>query len=1031
MRLSLLLLFFCAFNFLHAQEPSLYFEKIAVQDGLSHNKVNCIIQDKRGFMWLGTDDGLNRYDGKNFLHFRKRYNDSTGISGNLITDLFEDAEGIVWIATADGGLSKYDYRLPAQQQFKQYRHIPADPTSIPVNTINTLVEDNRGFLWLGTSGHSVLRFNKKTGRFESIAKNNRTVLDMCLDKNGMIWVGRQGGGILKINPSNLSYVEDERYHDLYAKLPHVTVTALFNDRDSHIWFGSWDRVLYKQNGLTGKEEVFQSETPYSFQNDEILSFAEDKSGKLWMGGKNRGLHIYDKVNNRFYNYPYDPSKEGSVADNRINCIFIDNQGRVWLGTNRGVCINNPKKQQFVQTFLTSGPQTELTVYDFYEDEQGNIWMGTSDGIFIVNKENKITRREIKYKGKNLAVTNFFRDEAGIFYLGTNYSLFKYQPLKNIISLLPNTEKDGVMNQIIDSRVVSVVKDEIEGRPVLIAAPYGHFLAYYDFQRKQWVSRLDSMNIISKFNLKDNLIRKLYRAKNGVLWLATAKQGLGLWRPGSIPKVDYFNHDPEDPTSLSNNNVFDITEDREGNLWIGTFGGGLNYFNTRSKKFTHITASSNLIEGVQPDRYGNVWMISNGHLNKYDPVRKSYTSYELPDLEKTGGVRGKIFMDSEGKLYVAGPGYFISFDPGTINESKWTPKVHFTGFQVFNKSFSHLLQKEKIRLNYNDNYFTMEFAAPYYSSESRIHYSYMLENFHDDWIEAGERNYVSFSNLDGGDYVFKVRATNTPGVWPPEYASIKITIIPPFWKQLWFYLLCAFVLSFTIYFIYRYRINELLKRQAIRNKIAQDLHDNVGSTLSSISVYSQVAKIYHNQQKQTELYAALEKISDTSSEMISELNDTVWAINPRNDNMNVILQRMESLARPLLAARDIHFHFHYDDGLKHLNLGMTKRRNFYSVFKESINNCIKYSECKNIWVDVSQRSHRISMTIKDDGKGFELSKTSEGYKSSDVFGGGNGLKNMQLRAKEMKGVLRITSEPGKGTTIELNFPVTGFGDRLTS
>ena len=190
MRGLLLLLLFIS-SLLKAQEPALYFEKLTVQNGLSHNKVNCIIQDKRGFVWLGTDDGLNRYDGKNFLQFHHRLHDTSSISGNIITDLLEDKEGRIWIATSDGGLSRYDYRLPPQQQFKQYKHLPDDPSSLPANSINSLLEDAQGYLWLATSGKHVLRFNKKTAAIDDVTKTGKTALDLCQDKNGLIWVGRR------------------------------------------------------------------------------------------------------------------------------------------------------------------------------------------------------------------------------------------------------------------------------------------------------------------------------------------------------------------------------------------------------------------------------------------------------------------------------------------------------------------------------------------------------------------------------------------------------------------------------------------------------------------------------------------------------------------------------------------------------------------------------------------------------------------------------------------------------------------------
>ncbi|MGZ5287240.1 MAG: triple tyrosine motif-containing protein, partial [Flavisolibacter sp.] len=582
---------------------------------------------------------------------------------------------------------------------------------------------------------------------------------------------------------------------------------------------------------------------------------------------------------------------------------------------------------------------------------------------------------------------------------------------------------GVMNRIIDSRIVSVVQDTIQGRPVLITSPYGHFLAYYDLQQKKWISRLDSLNIVQRFNLRDNLVRKLYKDSHGNIWTAGIKTGLGQWIRNSWPRLEFFMHDPSNPESISGNNVYDIEEDHLGNLWIGIYGGGLNYFNVKTKTFTPVPSSQYLVEGITIDHHQHVWMISNGKVHKYDPGKKTHESFDLPDLEKTGGVKGHIFKDRQGKLYVAGSNYFISFHPDSIRTGTFATKVHLTDFQIFNKSYSHLLQQEKIRLHYRENYFAFEFAAPDYASGSTVQYAYMLEGFDKDWVEAGDRNYVSYPNLEGGDYTFKVRASTIPGTWPKNFASVKISIIPPFWKTAWFYLLCAILLLLAIYIVYRYRINELLKRQAIRNRIAQDLHDNVGSTLSSISVYSQVARIYHDQQKEKDLKSTLEKISSTSSEMISELNDTVWAINPRNDQMSVIFQRMESFAKPLLAAQQIRLQFSFDQQLESLNLEMETRKNFYLIFKEAVNNVIKYADCSQLNVHITQEGQKIHMVINDNGKGFDLSKTSEGFKSSDVYGGGNGLKNMQRRALEMKGILKMQSEPGNGTRLHLVFPIT--------
>jgi two-component sensor histidine kinase len=657
------------------------------------------------------------------------------------------------------------------------------------------------------------------------------------------------------------------------------------------------------------------------------------------------------------------------------------------------------------------------LYDFFTDENKNLLIGTSLGIYTRNEADGSFRlHPVFYHKEKLAVTRFFRSASGELYIGTNLSVFRLHK-DYTVTLLPNTEKDIVMSRIIESRVVSMIADTLDGHPALLASPYGHYLAYYDFFMQQWVSRQDSIRqIIRKFNIRDNLIRKFYRSRNGTIWLATAKAGLGEWQRHSLPVIKYYNNMPGNDASITSNHVYDLREDRTGNLWVSTYGGGLHYFDVKTKTFRHITASHNLTEGIELDERGNVWIVANGSLHKYDPYHQSYSSYQLPDLEKSGGVTGYIYKDDNGRMYLTGSNYFISFDPSTVHDVNATPAVHFTDFRIFNNSYNHLLYQKQIRLNYNENFFSVEYAAPGYQPGYPVQYAHKLEGVDNDWVDDGSNSTVNYTNLDGGTYAFKVRATVRPGDWGNAVSSLLVIIDPPWWNTWWFYASAAIFLALIVYAIYRYRINELLKRQAIRNKIAQDLHDNVGSTLSSISVYSQVAKIYQQQQKMEPLQDTLEKISATSSEMISEMNDIVWAINPRNDNMATILQRMESFARPLLASQGVKFHFSYDLSVQHQHLEMDKRKNFYLIYKEAINNALKYAGCKNIWVEISIHHHQLSLLVKDDGKGFDPAR----LKTQNTLSG-NGVRNMRMRAKEMKGNCEIDSN-GDGTKIRLLFPI---------
>lgn len=1018
----LLLLFYT--GHIAAQAPGLYFEKLTMENGLSNNKVNCIIQDKRGFIWIGTNDGLNRYDGNSFVIFRHEPGNPGTISGNIIRDIVEDKKGVLWIATEDGGLTRYDHSLEPAKKIKQYKHLPGDSSSIPVNILNCMVADSLGYLWLGTSGFRVLRFDPRTEQFiQPVKTGTRTIQDLTIDRQGIIWAGKQGGGILKINSRDLSYQLDPRYNNVYAKLPHQVVTSLFADKENNMWYGSWDRVLYRQQSGSDSEQIFQKTAGiFSFPNDQVDCFSEDEQGRIWMGGRYAGLHIYDKASGQFYNYRYDPAREGTIADNHVNCMFTDAGGRIWLGTDRGLSVHQPLQQQFVQTFLPGSADQKITIYDFFENNNGDLWVGTSEGLYVRKASTGMfTFQPFSHKGQKLQITKIYKDVDESIYFGTDYTLFKYDVASNTVNTLPNSDRDTVMRKIIESRIVSIIRDTIDDHPVLLVSPYGHFLSYYDLTEQHWVSRIDTTKrFLEKAFVVDHLIRKIYRCKKGYIWLAAAKMGLGTWTHNSQPDVNHLSNNPTDANSISNNSVYDVIEDNQGNLWVSTYGGGLNLFHHPTKKFTHIPLTNNLLEGLQVDNRGYIWMISNGNIYRYHPIRNSQTPFDLPDIDKSGGVRGYIFKNSKGHMFVAGTSYFIEFDPIAVRRDTTQPEVYLTDFKIFNQSYSDLLLNNRIELNYDQNYFRIEFAAPEFSPGRNIQYSYILEGRDRNWVAIGSQNFEQFSNLAGGEYTFKVRATTSAGAWNGRVTTVRIIIVPPFWTTWWFYAICAVFTALIIYVLYRYRINELLKRQAIRNKIAQDLHDNVGSTLSSISVYSQVAKIYNTQKRGDELQQTLEKIGSTSSEMISEMNDIVWAINPRNDNMNTILTRMDSYARPLLTSQEIVFHFTSDPDLKGMNLEMTKRKNFYLIFKESVNNALKYSKCKHLWVHIGIQHHQVVLMVKDDGVGFDMEKVHI-YASQSMSG--NGLRNMEMRAAEIKGTWKIESEAGKGTSVHLRFPIT--------
>jgi len=1016
-RITFLLLIVITHAAFGMEPPDIFFKKINIENGLSHRKVNSILQDKRGFLWFGTEDGLNRYDGRYISYYRHIHDDKNTLSGNIISDLYEDKEGIIWIATLDGGMTRYDYRRKPSEQFKQYRHNIHDPTGIPENGISQIVEDSHGYLWLGTSGSFAVRFNKKTEKFDTpIKRGTRCVMALEIADHDTLLVGRAGGGLMKINTRTLTYIDNPEYKNLYANLPHSSITALYTDKRGSIWMGSWDKSVYRISNNSLRETVIGSEfQKHGIPKDDYVSFAEDANGLIWMAGKTSGITLYDVHTKNIFNLRHDPHKEGTLSDDHINTIYRDRAGIMWVGTDNGVNMFNPLFSPFVQHKLPKAA-ADILIYDFYKAQNGDLLIGTSNGIYVERKGGKqIEHRPIYYKGQKLTVSKFYMDVDGSLYIGTDYTLFRYEIISNRITPLPNTEADPVMRKLISSRVVSILRDTLDSHPVLLVSPYGHFLTFYDLIEKRWYSRADSTKqILKEFNIKDNLIRKLYRDKERNLWLANFKTGLGGWSAKG-KDISYYINDLNNRYSLSSNSVYDIQEDQKANLWVSTYGGGINYFDRKTKRFYNVPESSNLSEGLQIDHDNKLWMLCNGHVHKYDPFVKVYSCYDMPRLQNTGGLSGYIFKDNSGTLYAAGVNYYITFDPRSVAKIDHSPDIFFTDFKIFNVSYSHYLQRKTIDLDYDQDQINIDFAAPEYSGDN-LKYSYKLEGYDKDWIDAGKRNSVSYANLKGGNYRFRVRAVNWQGSLTEKVSILNISIALPFYSTVWFYILIFCLISALIYIIYRYRLKTLLKQHSIRNGIAQDLHDQIGSTLSSISVYGEVAKIYLEQGEENRMNQILDTISLTANDMVSEMGDIVWAINPKNDYMESILERIKSYAEPLCRAKNINFIFNYDPISSSSIVGMQTRKNLFLIMKEAINNVVKHSSCDNLIMKLHQKDNKTELVIRDDGKGFDMEELKNRKNSSS----GNGLYNIRSRAEQLNAVIVQTSSPGIGSYLRIEF-----------
>lgn len=528
------------------------------------------------------------------------------------------------------------------------------------------------------------------------------------------------------------------------------------------------------------------------------------------------------------------------------------------------------------------------------------------------------------------------------------------------------------------------------------------------------------------NKVSSFLNSTFEDSNGQLWFST---NLGLLRFDTLSKRwKIFKNNPSDASSLSSDIVFSVCPDPHdpvNTLWVGTNGRGLNRMDIRTGKCKRYDEAdglpNNVVYGLLNDDMGNLWISTNQGLSCFNLKRETFRNYTDEDgLMGNEFNRGQFYRSSRGVLFFGGVDGITWFNPREILASAQSPGyMSITGFSLYNKTidfkrdsslFQQAIQYTKsITLSASQNMFTIEFALLQFSGADKKRYQYLLEGFDQNWIDNGSKNSATFTNLDPGEYTFRVKGRNSDGVWSANSAELRIVVLTPWYASWWFTALWCLSLVASLYGFYRYRLAQSLRVISMRNRIASDLHDEIGSTISSISVYSDILE---DKLPDAEMKQIAARISNSSRNILVVMSDIVWSINPKNDRFDNVILRMKSFAHEVLEAQEKTVYFESDPKLDELRMQMNDRKNFYLIFKEALNNVVKYADAKHVWIQISLHGNELRFLIRDDGVGFDLTEKKEG----------NGLLNMQRRSRDLNGELIIRSEPGKGTEVNLRFPV---------
>ncbi|SDJ86464.1 ligand-binding sensor domain-containing protein [Catalinimonas alkaloidigena] len=813
------------------QEHRLSFRHLTTTQGIPHDYVTSVLQDRKGYIWIGTKDGLCRYDGSTVEVFRHDPDDSTSLSSNYIQSLLEDRDGNLWIGTYDSGLNRFD---PRTGTARHYRHDPAQPGSLGGNNVVSLFEDREGTLWIGTYGGGLSQFVPEQQRFVSYANGQggletNTVFSICQDREGSLWLGTFGSGLYHFNP----HVSPATFRPFRrdSMLATSDVFVVHEDQAGNLWAGTYGQGLFRISARRNTVTRFQhqSQQPGSLSNDYVLSVTEDLYGNLWLATRGGGLNHLNRETGLFHAYQHDPTDPTSLRDNKLNQLYLDPSGLLWVATESGGVSRFETQSTIFTVFPTQQQGFQAgSVVSCYEDERDQLWIGTfGDGLYRYQRKTQ-QFQSFRYDPNQTRslnedyVTALAEDRNGNLWVGTAD--------EGLAQLQADGTFQRVYHQPDDS--TSLASNAIETlyrdrRGQLWVGTYGGGLSRlrgqergrYRFQNYQ--HHPDDAG-----SLPGNTVKVLYEDRMGRLWVGTREAGLARYDAGRDAFVTY-KHQPGDVHSLPGNTVTAVAEDVRGRIWVGTLDGGLCMFEANRNRFRRVNDAQlpDEIRSMVADQAGNLWLTTAAGLSRFDPATSQFRHFTTIDgLYNHEFVQWAASAGQNGRLYFGGNDHLLMAEPQKLFPKEWVPPLYLRSFSLLGEKqqlAQPLDETAQIELRHDDNFFTLEFAFLNYLDPENNRYQYWMEGFDKKWVDSENRRQAPYTNLDAGQYVFHVRATDRNGVWNEQKTSIRILIHPAWWERLWFRIALGLVLVGSVLLYYRQRIRGMQRQKLALEALVEE------------------------------------------------------------------------------------------------------------------------------------------------------------------------------------------------------------------
>ncbi|MDR3677091.1 MAG: PAS domain S-box protein [Acidobacteriota bacterium] len=784
----------------------LSFLRLTPEAGLPTDQVTRIFEDSRGFLWFGTSDGLARYDSHEFRVFRPDPKDPHSLGNGNVTDIQEDAQGNLWIATL-GGLDLWHRDT---EQFSHFRHDPANAASLSDNGIRSLLLDQDGSLWVGTSNAGLNHFDPRSGKSErfmpepgrSDSLSAASVVCLFRDRKGQIWIGTGNGGLNRFDPHTGRFQVYAHDPGDPRSLGHNHVSAIDEDAGGYLWVGT-DEGISRLDPERRFFERFNAnvDDPGALQSRIVDAVRVDREGRVWVGTDGGGLSRFDAATRSFIHYRYSKYDDHTLASDVVRTLFQDRAGDYWIGHHAAVSHADRLAAPFRVFRSLPGETNTLSdeqVMSFLEDPSGDLWVGTDNGG--LNHWQPATGRWTSYRhdphdprslGAKAALT-LLRDHRGRLWVGTwDGGLDRFEPATATFHhYLPDPARPGSLG---NPHVWRLLEDR--QHQIWVATSGGGLDCYLPDKDEFIHYRHDPANPRS---LNSDYVSSLLLTRNGTLWVGTT-EGLARWVPAT-QSWDRFQNQGGKSGTLSNNDIIDLLEDREGIIWVSTGGGGLNCLDPHTARFESFRTAdglpSDVLRGILEDDDGMLWVASNQGLARFDPHTRRIRIFDEND-----GLPGGLFCSNarlrlrSGELLFGTTQGFVRFDPRALQKNTNPPPVVLTGFEVFNQPMlpgspgsplrQSITETRRLEIPARLSVLSFQFAALNYRSPAHNQYRFMLEGFDKDWRTPGPEQRATYTNLDPGRYLLRVKAADSDGVWNEAGVNMEVIIVPPWWRTWWF------------------------------------------------------------------------------------------------------------------------------------------------------------------------------------------------------------------------------------------------------